>query len=108
MVGFSRHPGSGVDAKVSLELSEDCLPTLKEYQEQRKLLRYTCTYEGIDGTVFGVTAETAGRPPTDSILDLSQGEMGLAMTIIILFGLGFIAGRSWERLLLRGRDALPR
>ena len=70
--------------------------------------QYGCTYEGIDGTVFGATAETAGRPPTDSILDLSQGEMGLAMTIIILFGLGFIAGRSWERLLLRGRDALPR
>ena len=73
-----------------------------------------CSYEGIDGTVFGAAAESAGRPPTDSMLDLSQGEMGLAMTIIILFGLDFIAGRSWERL-WNGRqvsdevqDALPR
>lgn len=67
-----------------------------------------CSYEGIDGTVFGATAETAGRPPTESLIDLSQGEVGLAMTILILFGLGFIAGRSWERLLGGGRDALPR
>ena len=58
-----------------------------------------CSYEGIDGTIFGATAESAGRPPSESLLDLSQGEVGLAMTIIILFGLGFIAGRSWERLL---------
>lgn len=61
-----------------------------------------CDYEGIDGTVFGAAAETSGRPPTDSILDLSQGELGLAMSIIILFGLGFLAGRSWEKLL--GKD----
>ena len=67
-----------------------------------------CSYEGIDGTVFGATAEGAGRPPTDSIVDLSQGEMGLAMTIVILFGLGFLAGRSWERLFGDVRDALPR
>ena len=67
-----------------------------------------CGYEGIDGTVFGATAEGAGRPPTDSIVDLSQGEMGLAMTIVILFGLGFLAGRSWERLFGDVRDALPR
>jgi len=67
-----------------------------------------CSYEGIDGTVFGATAETAGRPPTESLVDLSQGEVGLAMSILILFGLGFIAGRSWERLLGGGRDALPR
>lgn len=67
-----------------------------------------CSYEGIDGTVFGATAEGAGRPPTDSIVDLSQGELGLAMSIVILFGLGFIAGRIWERLLGTGRDALPR
>ena len=52
-----------------------------------------CGYEGIDGTVFGSTAEAAGRTPTDSLLDLSQGELGLAMTIVILFGLGFVAGR---------------
>ena len=57
-----------------------------------------CSYEGIDATVFGAAAESAGRPPTDSLLDLSQGELGLGMSIIILFGLGFIAGRSWERL----------
>ncbi len=67
-----------------------------------------CSYEGIDGTVFGSTAEAAGRAPTDSLLDLSQGELGLAMTIIILFGLGFVAGRSWERNLGASRDALPR
>lgn len=67
-----------------------------------------CSYEGIDGTVFGATAETAGRPPTESLVDLSQGEIGLAMSILILFGLGFIAGRSWERLFGRGRDAPPR
>lgn len=67
-----------------------------------------CSYEGIDGTVFGAAAESAGRPPTDSIVDLSQGEVGLAMTILILFGLGFVAGRSWERLFRERRDALPR
>ena len=67
-----------------------------------------CEYEGIDGTVFGASAESAGRPPTDSIVDLSQGELGLAMTILILFGLGFIAGRSWERLLGAQNNALPR
>ena len=67
-----------------------------------------CSYEGIDGTVFGAAAESAGRAPTDSLLDFSQGEMGLAMTILILFGLGFIAGRCWERLFCRGKDALPR
>ena len=67
-----------------------------------------CTYEGIDGTVFGVTAESAGRPPTESLLDLSQGELGLAMTILILFGLGFVAGRAWERLLGEERDASRR
>ena len=67
-----------------------------------------CAYEGIDGTVFGATAEAAGRPPTGSILDLSQGEIGLAMSILILFGMGFIAGRAWEWVLGRGRDAPPR
>ena len=67
-----------------------------------------CAYEGIDGTVFGAAAEGAGRPPTESILDLSQGELGLAMSILILFGLGFVAGRSWERVLAGGRDAPPR
>ena len=67
-----------------------------------------CGYEGIDGTVFGATAEGAGRPPTESIVDLSQGETGLAMSILILFGLGFVAGRSWERGFGEGRDAPPR
>jgi cobalt/nickel transport system permease protein len=67
-----------------------------------------CTYQGIDGTVFGATAERAGRPPTDSLLDLSQGELGLAMSILILFGFGFVAGRTWERVLVRESDALPR
>ncbi len=67
-----------------------------------------CSYEGIDGSVFGAAAEAAGRPPTDSLIDLSQGELGLGMSIIILFGLGFIAGRSWEKLFRGGCDALPR
>ena len=67
-----------------------------------------CGYEGIDGTVFGATAESVGRPPTDSLVDFSQGELGLAMSILILFGLGFIAGRSWERIFHGGDDALPR
>ena len=67
-----------------------------------------CAYEGIDGTVFGAAAVGAGRPPTGSILDLSQGEIGLAMSVLILFGMGFIAGRSWERVLGGGRDAPPR
>ncbi len=67
-----------------------------------------CSYEGIDGTVFGAIAETAGRPPTGSLVDLSQGELGLAMTILILFGLGFVAGRAWERVLGGQRDAHQR
>ena len=67
-----------------------------------------CAYEGIDGTIFGAEAERAGRAPTDSIVDFSQGEMGLAMTILILFGLGFVAGRSWERICAEETDALPR
>ena len=58
--------------------------------------------------MFGTIAETAGRPPTDSLIDFSQGELGLAMSILILFGLGFVAGRSWERLLNEEHDALPR
>ena len=67
-----------------------------------------CNYEGIDGSVFGAASESAGRPPTNTIVDLSQGEFGLAMAIIILFGMGFIGGRSWERLTRRKNDALPR
>lgn len=58
-----------------------------------------CSYEGIDATVFGAAAEAAGHPPRESLLDLSQGELGLAMSILVLFALGFVAGRSWERLL---------
>ena len=67
-----------------------------------------CGGEGIDATIFGETARAAGRPPTDSIIDLSQGETGLSMSILILFALGFVAGRSWERLGRGERDALPR
>lgn len=67
-----------------------------------------CDYEGIDGSVFGATAESVGRSPKDSIVDLSQGELGLAMSILILFGLGFIAGRTWERIFHVKNDALPR
>ena len=67
-----------------------------------------CEYEGIDGTVFGAASENAGRPPVDSIVDFSQGELGLAMTVLVLFGLGFVAGKSWERLLKEDKSALPR
>lgn len=67
-----------------------------------------CSYQPIDETVFGAAAHLAGRPPTDSLVDLSQGETGFALSIIILFGIGFIAGRSWERMFGGGRDALPR
>lgn len=67
-----------------------------------------CGYEGIDGTVFGATAEGAGRPAINPIIDLSTGEVGLAMSIIVLFGLGFTAGRSWERLFGGGDDAITR
>ena len=72
------------------------------------LLQTGCSYEPIDDAVFKKESMTAGREPTDSIVDWSGGEVGLAMTIIILFGLGFVAGRNWERLFSRGRDALPR
>ena len=51
-----------------------------------------CNYEGIDGSVFGAASESAGRPPTNTIVDLSQGEFGLAMAIIILFGNGIHRG----------------
>ena len=69
---------------------------------------FGCDYEGIDKTVFGATATSVGRLPTESVIDLSQGEFGLAMSILILFGLGFIAGRSWERIFSRSGDAVPR
>lgn len=67
-----------------------------------------CSYEGIDGSVFGAASASAGREPIDSLLDLSQGELGLGMSIVILFGLGFIAGQAWERLQGGSDDALPR
>ena len=67
-----------------------------------------CSYEGIDETVFGETAAAAGRASTESMLDFSQGGVGFSMTILILFGLGFAAGRSWERILGKKRDAFPR
>lgn len=66
-----------------------------------------CNYQGIDASVFGATAAAAGRSPTESLVDLSQGELGLALSIVILFSCGFVAGRVWERL-LGGQDALPR
>jgi len=67
-----------------------------------------CDYEAIDETVFSATSDAAGRTPGDSLLDLSTGEFGLAMTVILLFGLGFIAGRSWENLFRGDDDAFPR
>ena len=60
-----------------------------------------CRYEGIDASVFGAAAAAAGRPPLASMLDFSVGELGLAMSIIVLFCCGFVAGRTYERLLRR-------
>lgn len=57
-----------------------------------------CDYRGLDDVVFGSVAEAAGRSPTSSWIDLSQGELGLAANILILFSFGFLAGRAWERL----------
>jgi cobalt/nickel transport system permease protein len=59
-------------------------------------------YSGLDATVFAAAAEAGGQPPTASLIDGSTGELGLALTILVLFGFGFVAGRSYERLLERG------
>jgi cobalt/nickel transport system permease protein len=66
-----------------------------------------CSYSGLDATVFAAAAEAGGQPPTASLIDGSTGELGLALTILVLFGFGFVAGRSYERLLERG-DASSR
>ena len=63
-----------------------------------------CAYEGIDGTVFGEVSTKAGYPPIDSVIDFSQGEMGLSMSVLILFGFGFIAGSSWQKLAVEFDD----
>jgi cobalt/nickel transport system permease protein len=62
------------------------------------LLTSGCGYEGIDGTVFGAVAAGAGQPPTDSVVDWSGGELGLAARLAVPFLFGFVAGRAWERL----------
>ena len=129
LVGFApvQFPLSVLEAVVSVKIVQllasrraDLLPSSLTQLRGAKLPVHTmllflltgtfsgCSYEGIDGTVFGATAEQAGRTPTDSLLDFSQGEMGLAMSILILFGLGFVAGRSWERLFCGEQDALKR
>lgn len=62
------------------------------------LLSSGCGYEGIDGTVFGTAAERGGRAPTPSVLDASEGELGLAVSIVLPFVFGFVVGRTWERV----------
>ena len=57
-----------------------------------------CGYAPIDDSVFSATAATGGQPPRPGLIDLSDGEVGLAGSIVVLFSCGFIAGRSWERL----------
>ena len=57
-----------------------------------------CGYAPIDDSVFSATAATAGQLPRPGLIDLSDGEVGLAASILVLFSCGFIAGRSWERL----------
>ncbi|MBM4367556.1 MAG: energy-coupling factor ABC transporter permease [Deltaproteobacteria bacterium] len=69
------------------------------------LLGSGCNYQGIDGTVFGAAAGRAGQSPTDSVVDLSQGELGLAIGLLLPFTFGFVAGRTWERL--GGADHAP-
>jgi cobalt/nickel transport system permease protein len=56
-----------------------------------------CSYEGLDATVFGEVATQSGHAPTPSLLDWSEGELGLALNIIILFLAGFLAGQAYER-----------
>jgi cobalt/nickel transport system permease protein len=58
-----------------------------------------CRYQGIDGTVFSAVATEAGQPATAPLLDASEGELGLAMTILVLFTCGFASGRTYERVL---------
>jgi cobalt/nickel transport system permease protein len=58
-----------------------------------------CQYEALDEGTFSAVAEAAGRPASPSLVDLSQGEVGLAMSVLCLFGVGFVAGRAYERLL---------
>jgi cobalt/nickel transport system permease protein len=57
-----------------------------------------CGYEALDEGTFSAAAAAAGRPATASLVDLSQGEVGLAMSVLCLFGVGFVAGRAYERL----------
>ncbi len=57
-----------------------------------------CATTGLDDHVFGAAAAAAGRPPTGSLLDLSAGELGLAASVLIPFGAGFVLGRGVERL----------
>jgi cobalt/nickel transport system permease protein len=57
-----------------------------------------CEATGIDDSVFGTIAERGGRAPTDILLDLSGGEFGLAMSVLLPFVFGFVVGRTWERL----------
>ena len=60
-----------------------------------------CSYVPMDDAVFSASAESAGRPVSDILLDFSGGEVGLAASLLIPFILGVVAGRSWERLFRR-------
>jgi len=63
-----------------------------------------CEATGIDESVFGTIAERGGRAPTDVLLDLSGGELGLAMSVLLPFVFGFVVGRTWERMGQRDHD----
>ena len=67
-----------------------------------------CGYEGVDQGVFEAAAEGAGRTPAESMIYLGTDEWGSVVSAFVLLGLGFIAGRSWERHFERDDDALPR
>lgn len=64
----------------------------------------SCAYEGIDETVFAEAARAGGQAPRDALVDMSGGELGLALRILCLFGAGFLAGRAYQRV-FGGLDA---
>lgn len=63
--------------------------------------------KGLDEKVMEKAAEDAGRHPKP-LLDLTEGETGLALFMAGGLGAGFILGRHWERLKTRpkGTEAI--
>ncbi len=63
-----------------------------------------CAVTGIDESVFAATAKRGGLPAQPALLDLRESELGLAATIALLFGAGFVTGR-YVQAARRGEDA---